>query len=346
MAFFSKTIQIEQTKIGHDEPVFIIAEIGANHNQDPKIAKQLIDCAVEAGCNAVKFQSFTIENWLSFAFDENKTYTADMLRKYELPSTLYFELQSYCREKKIICFSTPSHIEDIEELEKAGIPAYKFGSVQITDLPTIAHAATKGKPIILSGGACTHAEIERAIETVRECGNSQLAFLHCTSIYPVPDYRLLNLNILKRYQNSYRFPVGYSDHTTNPIIAPVAAVALGASIIEKHITLNRKMEGPDHPFAIEPNELKEMVKAIRETEAAMGSYSKDILPEEQDVVQYGRRSLIAKQTIEAGMQITKEMITIKRPGTGIEPGNLSKIIGLKASRKIDNDEVMQWDMFQ
>lgn len=345
----SRTITIANRVVGGDAPCFIIAEVGANHNQQLHVARRLVDAAVQAGADAVKFQSFRVEHWLSKDSTEFPTIAEvedlhSALKHTELSYEMYAQIAAYCEQQGIICFSTPSHKTDVDKLYELGAPTFKFGSVQVTDLPTIAHAARCGRPIILSTGASDMSEVLRAVETVLDTGNDQLALLHCTSLYPCQDYNLLNLNVLRSFQATFDFPVGYSDHTLDPIVVPVAAVAMGAKIIEKHVTLDRSMEGPDHSFALEPAELSRMVDAIRKTEQALGNAYRRLLPEEAEIARLGRRSLVAMRDIKAGEVIHAEDLTIKRPGSGIEPQHLSLIVGRVARQDIEADCVLTWDM--
>jgi len=345
----SRTITIAGRAIGNEAPCFIIAEIGSNHNQQLAIARQLVDLAVDAGADAVKFQSFKVENWISKDFNEFPTMAGvkdlhGALMRAELAYAIYARITEYCEQQGIICFSTPSHKSDVDKLHELETPAFKFGSVQVTDLPTIAHAAQYRRPIILSGGASDMSEVLRAVETVLDTGNDQLALLHCTSLYPCRDYNLLNLNVLRAYQGMFDFPIGYSDHTLDPVIVPVAAVAMGAKIIEKHFTLDRTMDGPDHPFALEPAELSRMVDAIRKTEQALGYTYHRLLPEETELAKLGRRSLVSKRNIKVGEVIRAEDLTIKRPGFGIEPQHFELAVGRVARRDIEADRVLTWDM--
>lgn len=344
-----RTITLGSRVIGGDAPCFIIAEIGANHNQQFDIARRLVDAAVQAGADAVKFQTFRVESWLSKDFTDFPTMTGEKdlrgaLKRSELPYDMYARIAEYCSQQGIICFSTPSHQTDVDRLYELGAPAFKFGAVQVTDLPTIAHAARYGRPIILSAGASDMSEVMRTVETVLDTGNDQMALLHCTSLYPCQDYRLLNLNVLRSFQAMFNFPVGYSDHTLDPVVIPVAAVAMGAKIIEKHVTLDRSMKGSDHPFALEPAELSRMVDAIRKTEQALGAAYHRLLPEEAEIARMGRRSLVATRNIRTGEIIRAEDLTSKRPGTGIEPQHLSLIVGRVARRDIEADRVLTWDM--
>lgn len=342
-------IEIAGKKIGNNNPTFIVAEIGSNHNQDIGIAMELIEKSIEAGADAVKFQSFTINNWLSKDFNKFPTMekTEDLrslLKKAELPYDMYAEISQYCKKRGIICFSSPAHRDDIDRLVKVGVPALKFGGVQITDIPTIEYAATKKIPLIFSDGASELSEVLNAIERAIDAGADQIAILHCISLYPIRDYTKINLNVIRSLRNLFQFPIGYSDHSTDPVTLPVAAVALGASIIEKHITLDRRMPGPDHHFALEPKEFRCMVESIRKTEQALGCGYRRILPDEREIAQMGRRSLVTAKNIKKGDIIKKDDLTIKRPGTGIAPQYLNLVIGRIAKCDISSDRVISWDM--
>lgn len=343
-------IAIDNHPIGADHPCFVIAEIGSNHNQDLNVVKKIIDAAVRAGADAVKFQSFSIDNWLSDDFTQFPTISEKknlkkILKKAELPNEMYELIVEYCKKKDIICFSTPSHKRDVDQLGEFKTPAFKFGSVQITDIPTITYAASFGIPIILSGGASNMSEILQAIEAVRKTGNDQISLLHCTSLYPSDDFSLLNLNVMDSYRVLFDFPIGYSDHTTNPIIMPVAAVAKGAKIIEKHITLDRTMEGPDHRFALNPSEFKQMIRAIRLTEQSLGSTYQNLSSPEREIAYWGRRSLVSKRSLKCGERITVDDITIKRPGYGIAPQYLDLVLNKILCKDAQADHVLTWDMF-
>lgn len=346
----TKKIKIGNRLIGKGEPCFIIAEIGANHNQKIKQGKKLIDAAYEAGADAVKFQSFTVENWISKEMTSFPTFSKKkniykILKKCELPYKMYQEFQTYAQKRDLICFSTPSHKTDIDYLEKNKVPVFKFGSVQITDIPTIKYAALKRKPIILATGASNLTEVREAIKTIYSTGNRKIILLHCTSLYPtLPEQ--VNLRAMLTLKNKFNLLTGYSDHTLDPIIVPVVAVALGACVIEKHITLSRKLNGPDHPFAVEPEELSKMVKAIRDTEKILGSPIKRCLPEEKEIIKMGRRSIVSQTAIRKGDVILKNMLTLKRPGYGILPKFLDKIIGKKAQQNINKDKVITWKMIK
>lgn len=341
-------ISIGNKLIGENESCFIIAEIGANHNQDFEIAKRLVDISVEAGVDAVKFQSFTVENWISKDFTEFPTMqSVDFkrdLKKAELSYELYQKILEYCKKRGILCFSTPSHMIDVDKLYELGTPAFKFGAVQITDIPTLKHAAKYNIPMILSAGASNMSEVLKAVEAIWEEGNNNIAILQCTSIYPCTEYEWVNLNVMDSLKKLFDFPIGYSDHTTDPMIVPVAAVAKGAKIFEKHVTLDRNMEGPDHPFALEPNELKQMVNAIRNTEKSLGTGYRTLLDKEKEVARMGRRSIVAKRDIKKGQIIRNEDLTLKRPGYGIQPEFINVVVGRIAKSDIELDRVLTWEM--
>lgn len=343
-----KKLRIAGKFVGEECPCFIVAEIGTNHNKNFNLAKKLIDEASKAGVDAVKFQSFMVDTWLTESFDHSPDladYSGNFLnffRGYELNSELYAKIHQYAIKKGLICFSTPSHITDIDGLIKVGVPAIKFGSVQITDLPTLKYAAKTGKAIILSTGASELSEIAEAIETIYATGNRQIILLHCTSIYPTK-FEQVNLRIIKTLKEAFHLPVGFSDHTLDPILVPIAAVAQGAVMIEKHFTLDRNMKGPDHATSIEPHELRDMVRAIRTTEKIMGNSSKYILEEEKEFARMCRRSIVADCDISANTVIKHSMLTLKRPGYGIPPKFLDLIVGRKTKRKIKKDELIGWD---
>ncbi len=345
-----KKIRIGNKEIGKGRPVFIIAEIGSNHNQDLQTCRSLIDASLAAGVDAVKFQSFKVERWISKDFKSfptlsRKASVYEQLKRCELPYELFKKAKRYAQSKGLICFSSPSNMEDVDELHRIGVAAFKFGSVQITDLPTLSYAASKKKPILLSVGGATLEEIKEAIDSVYKEGNKRLILLHCSVLYPA-GMDQVNLSAMPALEDRFNTPIGYSDHTMDPVIAPVAAVALGACVIEKHITLNRRSHGPDHFFALEPDELKTMVAAIREAEKVLGALDKRYLAEERKNVKLGRRSVAAVVDISPGEKISKDMLALKRPGFGIPPKMLNKIIGKRAKIHINKDSVIKKYMIE
>lgn len=326
-------------------PVFIIAEIGANHNRSLSLAKELIDAAADGGADAVKFQIYSAEKLYSKKTPRHSGYDKDLftlISEIETPREWLPELASYCKEKEIVFFATPFDEEAVDELDEVS-SLFKIASFEIVDLPLLRYCASKGKPMIISTGLANMEEIEDAYLACREAGNEKIAFLQCASLYPAPP-SIMNLRSMETIRRAFGVPVGLSDHTEGIHIS-VAAAAMGASIIEKHFTLDRSMKGPDHPFAIEPDELKDLVCQIRDVEVALGDGRKlGPCPEEMEFYEKARRSVHAAVDIPLDVVITEEMIVIKRPGYGIRPKSIQHLLGLKASRNIDRDEWITWDM--
>ena len=341
-----KIIKIGNKKIGEEHPCFIIAEAGSNHNNDFEKAKSLIDTAVDAKADAVKFQIFKAEKLYSkntpkFDYLKGKN-TYDLIKEIETPREWIGDLAKYCKKKGIIFLATPFDYEAVDLLEPY-VTAYKIASFEIIDLELIKYTAKKGKPMIISTGMANLGEIEDAVNTVRSVGNKDIILLHCNSVYPTPP-NIVNLRLIENIKNTFDVPVGFSDHTLD-IHIPIAAVSLGAKIIEKHITLDRNMKGPDHSFALEPDDLKKMIKNIREVEKAFGSGIKEKLEKEsEEMYNKARRSIHALVDIPKGTKISKDMLIIKRPGYGIKPKFIDKIIGRKSLKNIKEDDWITWDM--
>lgn len=341
-------ITIAGRKVGQRYPCLIIAEAGSNHDRKLSQAHQLIDIAAEAGADAVKFQSFTAPKIAAMTQDPvaqinfgGAQSLYELYRKIELPAEWQAELKEHASARGLIFLSTPFDTDAVDRLDRLGIPAFKIASFELVDLPFLRYVARKGKPMILSTGMANLGEIEEALAVVREEGLKEVALLHCAINYPAK-FENLNLSAMKTMARAFQVPVGYSDHTLG-ISIPIAAVALGACILEKHFTIDRSLPGPDHGFALEPQELKAMVRGIRETEAAIGSPIKQVAPDELDHRKRGRRSLFARETIYAGSVITQEMIAILRPGVGIAPKYLDLVIGRKAQVTIEKDEPITWE---
>jgi len=323
---------------------FIIAEAGVNHNGDIDIAKQLVDKAYEAGADAIKFQTFKSENLVTKKAPKaeyQKKTTGDgsqfqMLKKLELSIEDHIILNEYCKDKGIMFISTPFDFESVDLLEQIDVPIYKISSGDLTNLPLLRYVSSKNKPIILSTGMANLGEIEEAIEAIFETGNNKIILLHCTSNYPT-DYEDVNLKAMLTMKEAFKLPVGYSDHTVG-IEVPIAAVTLGAKVIEKHFTLDRNMDGPDHKASLEPNELKMMVKSIRNIEKAMGDGIKRCNKNEENTKNVARKSIVAARDISKDEVITINDISFKRPGFGLEPKYADLIIGKKARRNMKEDE--------
>lgn len=342
-------IEIGGRQVGSGEPCFIIAEAGVNHNGDINLAKKLIEVAKDAGVDAVKFQTFKAENVVTRSADkaeyQKETTGAEesqyeMIRKLELSEEDFKDLFAYAREQGTTFLSSPFDKGSVDLLDMLGVPAYKIPSGEITNFPLLRHIVRKKKPIILSTGMSTLDEIEEALKVIREEGAEEIILLHCISCYParIED---MNLRVIETLRNTFELPVGLSDHTPSVTI-PIAAVALGACVIEKHFTLDTNLPGPDHKASLEPQELTKMVKAIRDVEKAMGGGIKRPTKEEEENKKVARKSLIATRDIPAGTKLTEEMLVIKRPGTGIEPKHLEKIIGATAKVDIKRNDRITW----
>ena len=339
-----EVISIANRKIGDGFPTYIIAEIGSNHNCDINIAKKLIDKASKAQVDAVKFQTFKAEKLYSKntpKFSKDKTDPYSIIKSIELPRDWHRELFNYAEKKEVHFLSSPFDYEAVDELDKIGIPAFKIASFELVDLELLKYIAKKHKPIILSTGMANLGEIEEALDAIRSQGNNDIILLHCTSLYPSP-VNIVNLNAIQTLSKAFQIPIGFSDHTLGIHIA-VAAVAKGASVVEKHFTLDRTMKGPDHSFAIEPNELKQLVTYIRDVEQAMGTGVKVRSKAEQEMYEKGRRSIIAAVDIKKGTMITKEMLVVKRPGYGIKPKYFGTVVGRTAKKDIKSDHWITWD---
>lgn len=330
------------------EKVLIIAEAGVNHNGNLELAKKLVDVAKEAGADCVKFQTFQPAALVSRYAEKaeyQKVTTAedesqlDMLKKLSLQYEDYVELAEYCKIKDIGFMSTPFDLESIVWLEKVGVDCWKIPSGEITNYPYLCRIAQTDKSIILSTGMSTLEEVKEAVALLQDNGAKNISLLHCTTEYPTP-YEDVNLNAMLKLQDTFGLEVGYSDHTVG-IETSVAAVALGASIIEKHFTLDKNMEGPDHKASLEPNELKALVKAIRNVEKIKGDGEKRPSSSEIKNIAIARKSIVAAMPVKKGELLTIENITTKRPGTGISPMKWEAVLGTVAIRDFEEDELIE-----
>lgn len=342
-----KELQIGGRLVGDGHPCFFIAEIGSNHNQDYDLARSLIDAAADAGVDAVKFQTFRAADHYSkkspaFGYLQGVD-THDLIRSLELNREWQAGLQSHAAGLGIEFFSSPCDSDAIIGLAALDVPAYKVASFDLTDNRLIAEIAAIGKPLILSTGMATWMDIQAALDAAYGAGNYQIVLLQCTSLYPAPA-RLSNLRAMASMRSAFGTLVGYSDHTMGSNI-PLAAAALGACMMEKHFTLDRTLPGPDHPFATEPQELRDLISKLRDIEAAMGDGIKNGPRfEELEMAEKGRRSLHARTAIAAGQRITAESLVVKRPGLGISPALIAQVIGRTATRSIEADQWITWDM--
>lgn len=338
-------IQIGHKYIGDKHPCFIIAEAGVNHNGDVGLAKKLVDAAKEAGADAVKFQTFKAEDVVTkeAAMAEYQERNIgkigtqlEMIKKFELKYADFAELKNYCDKKRIIFLSTP-HSEGAADFLEPLVLAYKIGSGDLTNLPFLKKIALKKKPIILSTGMATLKEVREAIDAIAKT-NKKIVILHCTTEYPCP-LKAVNLRAMLTIKKEFNLPVGYSDHTDN-IFVPVMAVAMGARVLEKHITLDKNMPGPDHKASFNPDEFKKMTDEIRVAEEILGDGIKKITESEKNIKKFIRKSIVARKDIFKGTTIKEDMLIIKRPGMGIEPKYFYKIIGKKAKKNIKKDQLL------
>jgi len=327
----------------------IIAEAGVNHNGDIELAKQLIDVAADAGTDLVKFQTFNADRLVTHTAKkadyqtqttDNKESQHEMLRRLELNEEMHKELIAYCAHRNIGFFSTGFDIKSIDLLVSLGQDYFKIPSGEITNLPYLRHVGQFNKEIIFSTGMATMGEIEETIDVLEQAGTprSKITVLHCTTEYPTPMTEV-NLRAMQSIHKAFGVATGYSDHTSGIEVA-IAAVAMGASVIEKHFTLDCDLPGPDHKASLEPDELKAMVTAIRNIEVALGDGIKRLTPSEVRNKPIARKSLVASQTIKKGELFNSQNITSKRPGTGISPMRLDEIIGRKATRDYIEDELI------
>jgi N,N'-diacetyllegionaminate synthase len=348
-AFFRKSVAIGGRAVGPGEPVYVIAEAGSNHNRDLGIARALIDVAAEAGADAVKFQTYTGSALYAaetprFEYLKDERSPAELLDAIALPREWQPELAEHARTRGIAFFSSPFDDDAVASLAAIGVPAMKIASFELVDLPLIRRAAAVGVPVILSTGMATYGEIEDALGAVTETGNREVALLRCASLYPAPA-EIMNIRAMATMRAAFGVPVGLSDHTTGISVA-IGAAALGAELVEKHFTLSRAMEGPDHAFALEPGELRAMIAGIREVEAAMGNGRLEgpSEAEAEEMYRLARRSVVAADDIPAGTTITREMLTTKRPGYGIKPKDIDLVVGRPARVDIERDAVVTWGM--
>lgn len=324
------------------EHVYIIAEAGVNHNGSVEIAEKLIDSAAQAGADAVKFQTFIATAGVS-RFAEKAQYQKEnttasesqleMIKKLELPFDQHRHLMEYCHKRNIQFLSTGFDFESINLLKSLKVPCMKVPSGEITNLPLLRQVNEYMHPVIMSTGMATLNEIKEALAVLKDC---KVSLLHCTTEYPCP-YEGVNLKAMQTMRDAFHLPVGYSDHTKG-IEVPIAAVAMGATIIEKHFTLDRNMEGPDHKASLEPDELKAMVTAIRHIEAALGTGEKEPAECEKKNMSIARKSIVAKRAIKKGELLTEENLTVKRPGDGVSPMKWDEIVGTTAQKDYDEDE--------
>jgi N,N'-diacetyllegionaminate synthase len=330
--------------------VFIIAEAGVNHNGSLDMALQLVDAAKQSGADAVKFQSFKADQLATrsahkAAYQERTTSQAesqfDMLNRLELDRAAHERILRHCEDRGIQFLSSPFDLPSIDLLAEMKLPVYKIPSGELTNEPYLRKIGAKGKPVILSTGMATLGEVEEAINTLRAAGAGQLTLLHCVTEYPAP-YAEVNLRAMHTLKLAFGLPVGYSDHTPG-IEVSIAAAALGAEMIEKHFTLDRSLPGPDHAASLEPGELKAMVTAIRNVEAALGTGIKAPAPCEIPNISVARKSLVAAKSLPAGHKLQEQDLNIKRPGNGLAPKLMPALVGRTLRVAVERDALIRWD---
>lgn len=350
MSAAERFFEIDERRIGVSAPVFIVAEAGVNHNGNPALARRLVDAAAECGADAVKFQTFTVDALLTreapkAGYQVETTGAGEsqreMLARLELGADRLAELRDRAGKHGLVFFSAPFDEASADALEALDVAVYKVPSGEITNLPLLRHIAAKGRPIILSTGMATLEEVEQAVAAIRAAGDPPLALLHCLSAYPAP-VEEVNLRAMDSLASRFGYPVGFSDHTLGIEIA-VAAAARGAAIIEKHLTLDKTLPGPDHRASLDVAEFSAMVRAIRSVESALGDGVKRPMPSEADTRRVARKSLVAARALKAGERVAAGDLASKRPGTGISPAELPRVLGLRLTRDVAADEVIPWE---
>lgn len=327
--------------------IIIIAEAGVNHNGSVEIAKKMVLAAKEAGADYIKFQTFCPEKLVSKSagkadYQKQNTGTKEsqleMLQKLALSQDNFLELKEYCQRQGIGFLSTPFDLDSIHFLHRLDMDFWKLPSGEITNLPYLLEIAKTGRPVVMSTGMCDLKEIKEAVDCLRRAGTEKIILLHCNTEYPTP-MKDVNLKAMQTMKDSLGLPMGYSDHTQG-IEVPIAAAALGACVLEKHFTLDKTMPGPDHRASLEPEELQAMVTAVRNIERAMGNGRKEPSESEKKNIEAVRKSIVAKCKIKKGEVFTEENLTTKRPGTGISPMKWFDLMGQRAKRDYETDQII------
>ncbi len=345
------SMKLGDVAIGPGNPPYVIAEIGSNHNGDLTLCRRLIDAAAEAGANAVKFQSWTETSLIAKEeYDRNTDYSdkkkhfgslKDMVKAYQFTPEQHLEANEYCKKRGVTFCSTPFSPDEADLLEKLDVPFFKIASMDIVNPPLLRHVARKMRPMLISTGMATLAEIEQAVETVRSEGNQQIVLLHCVSIYP-PDYEMLHLKNMETLNKAFDLPVGFSDHTLGTAIS-LAAIALGACIVEKHFTLDQDMPGWDHAISANPEQLKTITQEGKNIVTALGSSRRIITEAELEKRTKFRRSLVARCDLKPGHVLAEVDLDAKRPGTGISPTEITYVLGRTLKKMIKEDQVLRWN---
>jgi N,N'-diacetyllegionaminate synthase len=342
-------LSISGRTIGPGYPPYIIAEIGANHNGDMALCRRLIEAARACGADAVKFQSWTKRSLISQAeYARNTRYSGDgrtptleqAVEQYQLSPARHREIAAYCRDQGIVFFSSCFSREEVDLLESLDAPAFKIASMDVNHLPLLEYVASTGRPVLLSTGMATLGEVERALAVLQAHGAGPVALLHCVSIYPCPP-ELTNLRLIETWRRVFGVPVGYSDHTLGTAV-PLAAVALGACVIEKHFTLDHALPGWDHSISADPAELQELVQGAASVFLALGTGVRALGPEETDKRKVFRRRMVATRPLRRGERVAPEDVEFKRPGTGIQPDELPYVVGRALTRDVAAEEELEW----
>lgn len=347
-----KKIKIRNKEIYNFSKPYIIAEIGANHNGDMDLAKTMIDSAVACGADAVKFQSWSPTSLIAKEeYDRNQKYDdspkkhfgslKEMVEKYYLREEQHYELRDYCKDKDVDFCSSPFSPAEVELLEKCDVPFYKVASMDINNMQLLRSIAEKGKPVVISTGMARLWEIDKAVEFLNKNGLSDIALLHCISIYP-PLYEDIHLNNITMLQQAFGLPVGFSDHTIG-FSVPLASVALGACIIEKHFTTDKDLPGWDHEISADPYEMEIICRESANIAKSMGSFHRIVSDAEEQKKLKFRRSIVVTKDLPAGHVLTEDDLTSKRPGTGISPDMIDQFIGRKLTTAVEADTLLKWD---
>jgi sialic acid synthase SpsE len=348
------TVKFGNVEIGPGKPPYVIAEVGSNHNGDMNLCRRLIDAAAAAGADAVKFQSWTDTSLIAEEeYARNPEYSdkkkhfgslREMVTAYQLTADQHLEAHAHCRTRGIAFCSTPFSTEEADLLENLAVPFFKIASMDVVHLPLLKYVARKRRPLVISTGMATLAEIEQAVETVRAEGNEQIVLLHCVSIYP-PEYGTIHLRNMSTLQQAFDVPVGFSDHTLGTAI-PLAAIAIGASVIEKHFTLDQEMAGWDHAISANPEQLRTIVAEGRNIFTALGGNKRIVSATEMEKRKTFRRSLVTRRNLERGHMITEADLDAKRPGTGIAPNEIAYVLGRRLASALAADQVLHWNHLQ
>lgn len=346
-----KTIKFGNVEVGPGTPPYIIAEIGSNHNGDMELCRRLIDAAAEAGAHAAKFQSWTDTSLIAEEeYQRNTEYSdkkrhfgslREMVKAYQLTPDQHLEARAHCQARGIAFCSSAFSAEEVDLLDRLDVPFIKIASMDIVNLPLLKHVARTKRPVVISTGMATLAEIEQSVETVRREENDQIVLLHCISIYP-PEYDMINLGNMATLRQAFDVPVGFSDHTIGTAI-PLAAIGLGACVIEKHFTLDQDMEGWDHAISANPVELRTIVEQGKNIFTALGSSRRIVSEADLEKRKKFRRSLVARHPLPKGHALAEDDLDAKRPGTGIAPDQIPYVLGRRIARDLKKDEVIHWE---